>query len=51
MTALRPIRTPIGPECQLVPGDWLDTKTTLQPIRAAVSNVYLMMLSRDGVSQ
>jgi len=44
------MRTPIGPESQLVLGDWLDTKTTLQSIRAAVSNLYLMMLSGDGMS-
>jgi hypothetical protein len=50
MTALRPIRALFGPECQLVPGDWLDTKTTLHPIRAAVGGVYWMMLSGDGLS-
>ena len=50
MTARRPIRPLIGPECQLVPGDWRYTKTTLLPIRAAVGGVYLMMLSGDGLS-
>jgi hypothetical protein len=50
MTALRPIRPLIGPECQLVPSDLLDTKTTVHPIRAAVGGVYLMMVSIDGLS-
>jgi hypothetical protein len=50
MTALRTIRTPVGPESQLVPGDWRYTKTTLLPIRAAFCRVYLMMPSADGLS-
>jgi hypothetical protein len=50
MTTLQPIRTPLGPESQLVPGDWHETKTTLLPIRAAVGRVYLMMHSGDGLS-
>jgi hypothetical protein len=50
MTALRPIRPLIGPECQLVQGEWRETKDTLLPIRAAVGRVYLMMLSGNGLS-
>jgi hypothetical protein len=50
MTALRPIRTPVGPESQLVQGDSHETKTTLQLIPAAVGPVYVMMLSGDGLS-
>ena len=50
MTALRHIWAPIGPESQLVPGDWRYTKTTLLPIRVAFCRVYLMMLSGDGLS-
>ena len=49
-TALRPIRTPTGPESQLVPGDWRYTQSTLLPIRAAFCRVYLMMLSGYGLS-
>jgi len=50
MTPLRHIRVPIGPESQLVPGDWRYTKTTLLSICAAVGGVYRMMLSVDGLS-
>jgi hypothetical protein len=50
MTPLRTIRTPIGPESQLAQGDWHETKTMLQLIRASVGPVYLMMLSGDGLS-
>jgi hypothetical protein len=49
MTVLRTIRASIGPESQLVQGDRRDTKTTLQPIRAGVGPVCVMMLSVDGV--
>ncbi|RFZ18690.1 hypothetical protein VIMS_01416 [Mycobacterium marinum] len=37
MTALRPIGSPIGPECQVMPGDGLDTKVGRRRFRAAVS--------------
>jgi hypothetical protein len=50
MTALQPIRTPNGPESQLVQGEWRETKDTLLPIRAAVGRVYLMMHSGDGLA-
>jgi hypothetical protein len=50
MTVLRHNRAPLGPESQLMPGDWRYTKTTLLPIRAAFCRVYLMMLSGDGLS-
>jgi hypothetical protein len=49
MTVMHTIRTPIGPESQLVQGDRRDTKTTLQPIRAGVGPVYVMILSVDGL--
>ena len=49
MTVLRTIRVPIGPESQLVQGDWRDTKTTLQLIRAPIGPVYVTMLSVDGL--
>jgi hypothetical protein len=49
MTVLRTIRAPIGPESQLVQGDWRDTKTALQPIRAGVGPLYMMLLSVDGL--
>jgi hypothetical protein len=48
MTARRQTQAPIGPESQLVPGDWRYTKTTLLPIRAAFCRAYLMMHSGDG---
>jgi hypothetical protein len=50
MTMLRTIRAPSGPESQLVQGDWRDTTTTLQPIRAGVGPVYVMMPSVDGLA-
>jgi hypothetical protein len=49
MTVLRTIRAPIGPESQLVQGDWRDTKTAPQPIRAPIGPVYMMLLSVDGL--
>jgi hypothetical protein len=49
MTVLRTIRAPIGSESQLVQGDWRDTKTTLQPIRAGVGPVYVILHSVDGL--
>jgi hypothetical protein len=50
MTALRQTQAPIGPESQLVPGDWRYIKTTLLPIRAVFCRVYLVMHSGDGPS-
>jgi hypothetical protein len=49
MTVLRTTRASIGPESQLVQGDWRDTKTTVQPIRAGVGPVCVMMFSVDGL--
>jgi hypothetical protein len=49
MTVLRTIRAPICLESQLMQGDWRDTKTTLQPIRAGVGPVYATMPSVDGL--
>jgi hypothetical protein len=49
MTMVRAIRASIGPESQLVQGDWRDIKTTLQPIRAGVGPVCVIMLSVDGL--
>jgi hypothetical protein len=49
MTVVRAIRASIGPESQLVQGDWRDIKTTLQPIRGAVGPVYVILLSVDGL--
>jgi hypothetical protein len=49
MTVLRTTWAPIGPESQLVQGDWRDIKTTLQPIRAGVGPVCVTTLSVDGL--
>jgi hypothetical protein len=49
-TVLRTIWAPIGPEHQLVQCDWRDTKTTLQPIRAGVGPVYVILVSAVGLS-
>jgi hypothetical protein len=49
MTVVRTVRAPIGPESQLVQGARRVAKTTLQPIRAGVGPVYVMMLSVDGL--
>jgi RNA polymerase sigma-70 factor (ECF subfamily) len=47
LTALRPIRTPIGSEYQMVQGDWVETKATPQPVRAAV-DLECLMVAGDG---
>jgi hypothetical protein len=47
---LRSIRAPVSPESELVQGDWRDTDTTLQPIRARVGPVYVIMPSVDGLA-
>jgi hypothetical protein len=49
MTVLRPIRPLLGPEYQVVPSDWLDTMTALQPIGVAVASES-SMVSGDGLS-
>jgi hypothetical protein len=50
MTMLRSIRAPVGPESELVQGNWRDTTTTLQLIRVGVGPVYMMMPSVDGLA-
>jgi hypothetical protein len=50
MTMLRSIRAPAGPESELVQGDWRDTTTTLQPIRAGVVPVYVIIPALDGLA-
>jgi hypothetical protein len=50
MTMPRSIRAPVGPESELVQGDWRDTTTTLQSIRAGVGPVYVMRPSVDGLA-
>ena len=50
MTMLRSIRALVGPESELVQGDWRDTTSTLQSIRAGVGPVYVMMPSVDGLA-
>lgn len=45
MTARRPTWAPIGPECEVAPGDWLEIKTA---VPAPVVGDYLMTVW-DGV--
>lgn len=49
MTALRTIRTLIGPEYLIVTADRHGTATTLRTIRAAVGSEYLA--AEDGVTR
>jgi hypothetical protein len=50
MNMLRSIRAPIGPESELAQGDWRDTTTTMQRIRAGVVPVYVMIPELDGLA-
>lgn len=51
MTRLRSIRALVGPESELVQSDRRDAAaTTLQPIRAGVVPVHVMMLLADGLA-
>lgn len=48
MTALPPIQTPISRECQMLQGDWLETKAVRRPFRAAFDLEYLRVAGDGG---